>query len=269
MMAPYQSNGFIGKETTTWIDNMKRVHNELFEKAESLNAYCYRILSSVKINKNDLRQTLVACLFPRCMELFQGTYILFERGMFPSANIMLRCLMETMFVLCAIAKNDDALNAYIYGNEELARLKNVNKMLSNKSTAFSEVQLADIEKIKSEVEQKKNDQKIKKFPTEEFAKKADLHDWYLTVYNVMSRAVHATAKDMEQYLVIDEKEDIKFIRFAPTDRESSTVLSAACESLIISLEQFLLVFGKDTTVCHEHWEKVKPADATGITRHST
>jgi hypothetical protein len=258
MMATYQSNGFIGKEITTWIDSKRRVHNELFEESEKLNADCYQILSSVKINKDDLRQTLVACLFPRCMELFQATYILVERGMSPSANIMLRCLMETMFVLCAIAKNDDALNAYIYDNEELERLKNANKMLSHKSTTFSEIQLADIEKIKSEVEQKKNDQKIKKFSTEEFAKKADLHDWYLTAYNVTSRPVHATAKDMEQYLVIDEKENIKSIRFAPTDRETSTVLSDACESLITSLEQFLLVFGKDTTVCGEHWEKVKP-----------
>ena len=257
-MAPYQSNGFIGKEITTWIDAKRRVHNELFEEAEKLNADCYQILSSVKTNKDDLRQTLVACLFPRCMELFQATYILVERGMSPSANIMLRCLMETMFVLCAIAKNDDALNAYIYDNEELERLKNANKMLSHKATAFSEVQLVDIEKIKSEVEQKKIDQKIKKFSTEEFAKKAGLHNWYLTAYNVTSRAVHATAKDMEQYLVIDEKEDIKSIRFAPTDREISTVLSDACESLITSLEQFLLVFGKNTTVCGEHWEKVKP-----------
>src|SRR5208283_3410718 len=167
IMAPYESHGFIGKEIATWIDAKRRVHNELFQEAEKLNADCYQALRSVRINKDNFRQTLVGCLFPRCMELFQATYILVVRGMSPSANIMLRSLIETMFVLCAVAKNDDALRAYIVDNEELERQRNANNIVSRRGTAFSDIPLADIEQIETELE-RINDQKIKKFTTKDF-----------------------------------------------------------------------------------------------------
>ncbi len=256
-MSPYPLHGFIGQEIVAWVEANKKAHKELFEEAEKLNNDCYRILGDLKINKNDLRQTVIACLFPRCMELFQATYILVARGMCPSANIIFRSLMETTFALCATAKDDEALEAYIL-NDELWRLKLTNKMLRHKGDTFAEISHEALQEINTELAKKIKGQKIKKFSTEEFSKRAGLHDWYVTAYASTSNAVHATIRDMEQYLEIDEKDDIKAIRFGPTDKDIHTILSVACWSLVRSLEQFLLVFGQDTRVCEEHAEILKP-----------
>jgi hypothetical protein len=256
MMGLSQSRGFIGQEIVTWIEANKQAHRELFEEAEKLNADCYRILDDAKIDNGSLRQTVISCLFPRCMELFQATYILVSHGMSPSANIMLRSLMETMFVLCATANDDDALHAYIL-NDELERRRIANKMLSEKEDAFADVPLAAIREIKTELEKEIREQKIKKYSTEDFAKKAGLHSWYLTAYAVTSQAVHATIRDMEQYLVTDGNGDIRAIKFVPTGTEAVTALSVACASMVHSLQQFLLTFGADTAVCDEHAKKVE------------
>ena len=255
-MAPYQSHGFIGQEIVAWTEANKQAQRELFEEAKKLNADCYRVLAEVKIGNGSLRQTVISCLFPRCMELFQATYILAAHGMSPSANIMLRSLMETMFVLCATAKDDGALHAYVL-NDELERRRIANKMLSEKGGTFVDVPLTAIREIKSELEKEIEALKIEKYSVERFAEKAGLHDWYLTAYAVTSRAVHATIRDMEQYLVIDEKNDIKAIRFVPTGKEAATPLSVACASMVHSLQQFLLVFGADTAFCDEHAKKVE------------
>jgi len=255
-MAPYQSHGFIGQEIVAWIEANKQAHRELFEEAKKLNADCYRVLGEVRIDNGSLRQTVISCLFPRCMELFQATYILAAHGMAPSANITLRSLMETMFVLCATAKDDDALHTYVL-NDELERRRIANKMLSVKGDAFADVPLTAIREIKGELEKDIEALKIEKYSTERFAQKAGLHDWYLTAYGVTSRAVHATIRDMEQYLVIDEKDDIKAIRFVPTGKEAAIALSVACASMVRSLQQFLLVFGADTAFCDEYAKKVE------------
>lgn len=246
-----KSRGFIGQEIVPWIEANKQAHRELFEEADKLNADCYRVLGDIKIDNSSLRQTAISCLFPRCMELFQSTYILAAHGMSPSANIMLRSLMETMFVLCATAKDDDALHTYVL-NDELERRRIANKALSKKGDTFADVPLSAIREIKAELEKEIKAQKIEKYTTERFAEKAGLRDWYLTAYTVTSQAVHAIIRDMEQYLVIDEKTGIKAIRFIPLEKEAVTALSVACVSMVFSLQHFLLVFGRNTAVCDEH-----------------
>jgi len=133
-MAPYQSHGFIGQEIHTWIKATKQAHKELFELAEKINTDCYSSLGRLTIDSGSLRQTLISCLFARCLELFQAAYILVAHGMSPSSNIALRALLEAMFVLCATAKDDDALEAYVIDGER-ERLRVTRKLLADKGTS--------------------------------------------------------------------------------------------------------------------------------------
>jgi len=180
-MAPYQAHGFIGQEIHTWIEATKETHKELFDLSEKLNATCYKSLSIVMIDSGSLRQTLISCLFARCMELFQASYVLVARGMSPSANIMLRSLIEAMFVLCATVKDDDALDAYLI-DAERERLRVAKKLVSDKDSTLSEVRLNVLRGIQKELDEKMKKQKVRKFSTEDFAKRTGLHRWYLTVY---------------------------------------------------------------------------------------
>jgi hypothetical protein len=256
MMAPYQSHGFIGQEIHAWIKSTKQTHKALFELAETLNTDCYGSLGNVTIDNGSLRQILISCLFARCVELFQATYILVTHGMSPSANIMLRALLEAMFVLCATVKDDDALQAYVVDGER-ERLRATRKLLADKDSTLSENHLDVIRGIQNELDENMKKQKINKFSTEEFAKKAGLHSWYLTAYTKTSWAVHATIRDIERYLVLDKEENLKSIKFIPTDEDAVNVLSAACNAMIISLGEFLSLFGAGTAVAEAHSKELE------------
>jgi len=256
MMAPYQSHGFIGQQINDWIKAIKRTHRELFELAENLNSDCYKSLGNVKIDNSSLRQTLISCLFARCLELFQASYILVAHGMSPSANIMLRVLIEAMFVLCATAKDDHALEAYMNDGER-ERLRITKKLLADKDSSLPKERLKALEENKKELNEIMKKEKVRKFSTEDYARKAGLHRWYLTAYTKTSWAVHTTIRDMERYLVLDEEENIKSIRFIPTDEDAATVLSTACNAMIISLGEFLSLFGLDAAIANEHGKKLE------------
>jgi hypothetical protein len=246
-MAPYHSNGFIGKEINAWICETRKNHHTLFEIAEKINRECYNAIDNVTIDTNNLRKALVACLFARCMELFQGVYILVLHGMFPSSNILLRALMEAVFVLCAVIKSDEALEAYVLAGEH-ERLKITRKLLADKNSPLSAEELDTLKKVECDLTLQNKQLAAKRHSTEEYAKKADLHSWYLTAYAKTSWAVHTTIRDMDQYLVFDEKEKLKSIKFIPTDEQSETVLATSCDILLISFKEFLNLFEKDASV---------------------
>lgn len=255
-MAPYQSHGFIGREIHTWIKTTKQTHKALFKLAEKINADCYKTLGSLTIDSDSLRQTLISCLFPRCLELFQATYVLVEHGMSPSSNIALRALLEAMFVLCATANDDDALEAYVIDGER-ERLKVTRKLLADKGTTLSEDRLNAIRGIQNELDEIMKKQKVRKFSTEDFAKKAGLHSWYLTAYTKTSWAVHTNIRDIERYLILDKEKNLKSIQFIPSDQDAVDVLSAASNAMIISLGEFLSLFGLDTAVADAHGKELE------------
>jgi hypothetical protein len=190
------------------------------------------------------------------MELYQGVYLLISRGMVPSSNVMLRTLIETMFVIVAITKDDsgDALNAYIL-NDEMERLKMCNIVISDKkSSAILGIPVEDAKRIKKEIEIKK----IKKWTTEEFARKAGLHDWYLLAYSSTSQSVHVGVRDMEHYLNLDQANEVKSIDFIPTDKGTTRILTAACGAMNIVLHAFLTALNLDTGICIEQQTMLQP-----------
>lgn len=255
-MAPYNSNGFIGNEINAWIDETKKNHHALFEIAEKINRECYSAINDVTIDPNNLRKTLVACLFARCMELFQGVYILVSHGMSPSSNIILRALIEAVFVLRAVIKNDEALEAYVLADEH-ERLKITRKLLTDKNTTLSTEELDILKKAECKLARQNKQLSAKKHITEDYAKKADLHSWYLTAYAKTSWAVHTTIRDMDQYLAFDKNDKLKSLKFIPTDQQSATVLATSCDILLISFKEFLNLFGKDTSIYDNYAEQLE------------
>ncbi|OPX97360.1 MAG: hypothetical protein A4E60_03283 [Syntrophorhabdus sp. PtaB.Bin047] len=255
-MAPYHSHGFIGQQIHSWVKATKRTHKPLFELAERINADCYQSLGSVTIDSGSLRQTLIACLFARCLELFQASYILVSHGMSPSGSVTLRALLEATFVLCATAKDDAALEAYVIDGER-EKLRVARKLLADKDSTLSEDRLDVIRGIQNELDEKMKEQKIMKFSTEDFAIKAGLHSWYLTAYAKTSWAVHTTIRDMERHIVLDDEEKLKSITFIPTDEGTVDVLSTACTAMIISLGELLSLFGADTTVADMYGKELE------------
>lgn len=83
--------------------------------------------------------------------------------------------------------------------------------------------------------------------TEEMAKVAGLHDWYLTAYTVFSDAVHGNIHDIEQQFVRSEYDDeIEGVRSGAIIDDLHGLYLCASEVLLKGLEAMDDVFQVDT-----------------------
>lgn len=63
---------------------------------------------------------------------------------------------------------------------------------------------------------------------EELSKLAGMHEWYTTIYYMLSKAAHTTVRDLEVYLSLSKAGDIQSIEYGPSTEEiPHLVLNAA------------------------------------------
>jgi hypothetical protein len=55
----------------------------------------------------------------------------------------------------------------------------------------------------------------KRLSAESLSKEAEMHDWYVTMYTLLSAYVHTTVRDLEVYQEIDQNDRIVSLKYAP------------------------------------------------------
>ena len=87
-----------------------------------------------------------------------------------------------------------------------------------------------------ELKQEIKDQGLKEFRIKELAQRAGLENWYLTVYAVLCGTVHSRAGDLEEYLVLNDRNEIKELAVGPTDNGLKELLMAAIQTMLMAIE---------------------------------
>jgi hypothetical protein len=154
--------------------------------------------------------------------------------------------LESMFTLAAIAKNASVAEKFAQsGDREIKR-----KVF--KSHLWSQGLRAPVApRFSSDTFKKAEDiaksTKAKNISTEEMAKMADLHDWYLTSYTIFSDAVHGNIHDLEQQFIRSEYGDeIEGVRSGAIVDGLHGLYLCASEVLLKGLEAVDDVFQVDT-----------------------
>ena len=62
-----------------------------------------------------------------------------------------------------------------------------------------------------------------------------MHDWYLTAYSVLSATVHTKVKDLERYLVLNDKNEITEFRWGPDDQDVEEILMTLIQGMLTAL----------------------------------
>ncbi len=284
-MLKLDDNGFLGEGVDDWSRAFKNNHRPLLDRCEQLNRDAHSLLYSIKIHKKDPREIIVAGLFMRALEFYQAEILLFEKGMQPSAKGVLRCLLEAVFQLVAVAKGDEALQAYI-DSDQIDRLKTTNKARHNNTPNMQLLREENLDKIKDKIEQTIDEKKIKRIPMEDYARKAGMHDWYVDLYPYLSKAAHSSPRNLEQYLRLDGVGQVEELQYGPTDSDSCELLVHGSHCLFLGIVAVVNVFEhslenkdslKETFRGHESFFKEKmnelnaqnPLDRTDATRDSS
>ena len=232
-------NGFWGEPVEKWSGEFKKKHRPLLDRCEQLNRDAHSLLFFIiKEHTKDMREIIVACLFRRAVEFYQAAMLLFEKGMQTSAKGSVRSLLESVFILRAVAKCDKMLKAYI-DNNETQRLKTVNKMLHNPNPD-EVLQKEDLRKVKDEIKQKR----IEETKIKEFSEHADMYDyWYEDIYSLwLSPATHSSVRDLERNLLLNKQRSMAEPRYSPEDSEADSLLAHASYCLLLGFFAVANVF---------------------------
>ncbi|MGA9754047.1 MAG: DUF5677 domain-containing protein [Desulfobaccales bacterium] len=241
-MSPLHERGYLSTDIVSWIEKHRAENQEWFDLAEDVNLFAHKTMYDFSIPKSSAKHLLVSTAYIRCLSQYQGAILLVERGMIYEAATLTRGLMETLFVLCAAAKNSEFALQYIDSNE-LKKLDLVSKMLLA-SESIREIIEGTI--TEDEIKKKRQELKakgIRDFTIAEVAEKADLIDYHRTNYSFFSLiAAHPTPNSLDKYFEAGPNGEALSLLWGPDVEGVSRILSVAIESSIIAIERVGEIF---------------------------
>jgi hypothetical protein len=250
----WDENGFLASSADAVAKALLEQHQSHFQRAADLNRDCHELLFSCKPRNRDGQQVLVAALFLRLLEHFQATVILLRRGLVSPGVVMARACLEAVFAARAIALAPDGLRRFIL-DDQVERLK-----LANKADQYAYPNLEDLRQevakgLRSDIESEIEADGARRFSTEDMSRLAGMHDWYVTIYPLWSKTAHSRVRDLEQYLDLDGKGEIRSLKYAPGLNNLSPVLLTTMHALLLGAEAVGRLFDCDCPASFPDHEK--------------
>lgn len=228
-------SGYLSEEISLWIKKHREKNSEWFMLCENINELSHSTMFTFSVHNEYLPELIVATIYVRAMSNFQGTIIMAERGMINEAKSLLRCLLECMFAIVAIDKDKDISNQFVF-NDLLQRKNLLKAYKRNKGKGIPQHENApswkEIDINLQDIEKQIRENKVKRLDNRDFAKKAGLEAIYDSEYKLLSGTIHVNARDIEQYLKIDDNGKIKEILWGPDVQEIDFVLLTAAENML-------------------------------------
>ncbi|MCI0560857.1 MAG: DUF5677 domain-containing protein [Nitrososphaera sp.] len=233
-MAPLDEKGFLGKELEQWIPKIRNAHKEFFALADEVNEYCQKAMHKFEAHNKDKQEVLVSTLYIRTLNNYQASILLAERGMMPQTRVLVRAMIEALFSLCAIAKSEKYADDFILEDQK-NRLRFLNKFRQLHGGLPPDSNKEEVETLEQQLKEEIKAGDIKEKSTEQWSKDAGMHDWYLTAYSVLSASVHSKVKDLERYLVLNDKNEITEFRWGPDDHDVEKLLMTLVQGMLTAL----------------------------------
>lgn len=234
-------DGFLSEDLKIHTDRLLMKHKDLFDLASDVNRFSQETMLTLNVHSNNAQELLMASILVRCLSHYQASIILCRCVMIPDARIIARALIEAMFILVAISK-DYGLAVEYAQEDEFDRLKAIQKyreMHKAPPPGWTEAQMVDFEaKVKKSIDEKS----LKKRTTENWAKEADMHSWYLAPYFDLSESVHVKSRDVSVHIITNSEDEPKELKWGPSEEGMRLVLGTVIEAMCVIMKHVGIVF---------------------------
>ena len=165
----------------------------------STNREAVALQHALTIHPEQLDEAVGAALYARTLASTQSSVLLLEHGLQSQARTILRAALESLFPLAAIAKDPNVASSFV-ASHDTDRKTLVDRIRRWKDPALR----ASIDSKVSEAElDAMSKGSGKAMNLYELAKLADMEDWYLTLYTLLSFAAHAKVSDLDRHVVLN------------------------------------------------------------------
>ena len=239
-----EKSGFLSKDISKYKAVHRKNNEQIFKICEDLNKYAHDTMWKIKVSNEYLPEILSACAFVRTLSNFQSVVILSEYGLSNEAKIILRSLVEAMFLMVAIEK-DREYSVKIIEQDILERERTYKAIKRNIVAGIHKLEKPTLDEVEDKIriiQQEISDKGIKNINKREMSIAADLESFYDTIYHLLSGSVHINPRDLEQYLGLTEERKIKDIKWGPDEKDIEDILFAAVEVMIFVLKSISNMF---------------------------
>lgn len=204
-----------------------------------VNARCISAQHAAEVDTNDPRALLAAAHFARLLASVQAAAILLEHGLLAQARSLLRVALESLFALAAVHAKPEIATVLAKSQEAATRVV-ADRMLQWQAP-----------ELKASVESQITEDELKTYlaiktpevKTFELAQAANMVDWYLTLYSLLSFPAHATVSDVMAHLVTGAAGDIVGLKNEPELDGQHSAWAYALEIEMRAADAFAGVFG--------------------------
>lgn len=200
-----------------------------------------------------IHEILAAAYYARTLASTQAALILIEHGLPSQAKTVLRSALESLFPLCAIAKDpvkaDELLESHEADRRTLA-----DRMLrwqNEELQSFIPLPHDELSAIASNRAKGSNLYEIAKF--------AGMEDWYNTLYTLLSFAAHVKIADLDSHSVADESGQMTGLQNEPVTFGQTRVWLWAIEFQLRAIRAIADVLRNDAwgSSAESEWHALK------------
>lgn len=225
--------GFLGEQIQEFSRNIINNNKELFDLCFDFNQVAHDVKFRFPIDSEDDRAIIATCLFIRILNGFQAVVILAKYGLSIESNMILRNLFQTLCILKRVVENEEFHRKYVLADlVQRRRLFNVAR--EDPDPVFDELRNDAheyIKKLSNEIQELE----VEEYSVEKLAELANWKSFYNTFYRLKSADTHTSPRSLEEYLAADGENNIRSIKWGPSDEGINQTLFTSIDFLRMAL----------------------------------
>jgi hypothetical protein len=257
-MSDFDTIGFLSSDLDRLEDDIRSAYPDWYSLTMKVNTFCQRLQYDLEFRSDDANQVIAATLFARAVTTYQAFIILSTRGMPHQASMILRCLIECVFLLVAISKNPDYSRKIADSDQHDYKRsrKNLKQFLERHNPDHQGIGIIQ-DQIK-ETSQKIDENNCKPLKIRLIARDAGLEDWYDTVYCSLCEPVHSSIRSLEELLKFNNNQKITYLENHPNTEDLGILFLTGSNIMLFAIEGISAILNKDTSSFTDNLRKTLP-----------
>lgn len=242
-MTLFETDGFLSDEISGWQGDFEKRYSTKLQLSTEVNRVAHQLIFSMEITSSELKDLLLSTLLARQVSTFQAFILLARKGLIDQAEMLVRALAESMFLVGAIRKDAGFAEKWVL-SDEISRKRSLVRLNDDRRRRGEPPDEAAAALI-VELTKRIRDEDIEKISTERIAQLAGLESYYDTVYGFFSMAVHSSTRSLDKALQTDGDGNVTSIAYGPVIDGFDMHFDFAITMTLYVLHEVAVHFKKD------------------------
>lgn len=240
----FNEKGFLGTAIDEFSKSVQIQHAKFFQLSHQINELAHATKFELQVHNRDPQEYLAATLFLRLLNGFAATVILGTKGLQFEAKVVLRSVIETLFILKPLCKEETFALEYL-GSNKVQRLKWMNIAHESQDLNFESLRQYATPKVMEDLRKEIEQHGLKKLEVKPIARRADLHHIYNAQYRLLSEQVHCLPISLDPFMVENQEGGLDSFDWGPKHEDLDFIIFTNIQMLFTAMVPVTKLFSLD------------------------